>query len=317
MTSDIFSRFVKIYANENYVGLKDSEIMTELERLKNDDPYHPDKDIDWDSIDEYNGYKVRYRDGTKIISETVHEESDKKINIDINYQIPKRYDLPDDMKSFYRKMGKSGLKLTKLSTHNGIFKIHEHDNKLLPINEFHIWYVGLINKEFLDNYCDHDDTTATIDLNDWIKIYSDGSSVDNGAGALIINLNPESPLYGNVLSYTSCDEGDLKFVAESFGELIQFLIDVPVYPYETDELANERQCSDSVCDHMNQWCSTCWNDIDNPNIDKLVFDYNRKRKMDQSLQMNIKNGAIEMQSRPNGLLYHIAKEEFEMISKLS
>src|SRR3989304_3313323 len=114
MECDLFTRFTQIYAPDLVIkDMTNSEIESELEKLKTKSPYRPESRKDLDELDELDeiesdGNKVRYRDGDKIISETANDKIvSQVVRVDINYQIPTKYDLPEDMKSFYRRMGKS------------------------------------------------------------------------------------------------------------------------------------------------------------------------------------------------------------------
>jgi len=271
----LYKQFINIYTSYSTIEndlLNDNLIAIELHHLYSSKSlYNYDNKKGYDDIYNNlkdNNYNIRFLNGSKIIVDEIID-IDEPICIHLNYDIPKKYDLPEDMKYFYHYMGKSGLKLDKLCNK----KTCQDYNTILPINQFCIWNAEIITRqcgEILDNYiCDN--IIAKIDLNDWIVFYNDYDSVDNGAGELIINLNSESPLFGNILSYTSIDEGLLEFVAKSFTEFIQLLIDVPVKQYVSDELTYEWQCCNSVCDHLNQRCY-CWS-TKNPNFECLLFNY--------------------------------------------
>src|SRR5207237_738146 len=109
--------FAKLYAPDvtDVVGLTEQEIESELISLPSRRVYHyGDWETQENNLDFLCQRNVTHRCGAEILSQT-------KVNYDryynygfiMDYTVPK-YQLPDDMKEFYYRIGKSGLRLTYL-----------------------------------------------------------------------------------------------------------------------------------------------------------------------------------------------------------
>lgn len=300
----LYKKFIDIYCeNIEEKKLDNKEIDNKLKKLRNKIDFYNINSMEdlensmeelWNNIScilENNLYQVRIdnkviykHDKEKIIKN--HEDYYLRMGwkvedipyltfnneIDFNFAIPKKINIPNDMRLFYQIYG-DGLELNKLTDLNHLHKFDK--NNFLKINEFYVVYLEYLESNAGDFILDQTfDGVPHININDWFIIFNDDHSVDNGAGSLVMNLNQESPLYGNILCYSSNDEGTLKLVAETFTELIEWLVRVPIAFLETDDI----QCWNSICDHLNQWClDYCWKDIENETmgLTNQIFNYNR------------------------------------------
>lgn len=288
---ELFRKFVNIYCDEiEEKNLDRDEIEEKINDMKENidfikfESYEELEEtyVEWEDLIE-GLYEVVYqvRIGDKIYLEKTKEEvlSDHGdigklgYGTDFNFEISKNIDLPEDMKLFYQMYG-NGLELKKLNNkpNNDKYPIFY---KLEKFEIFYISYLESNGSEFITYQNLHG--IAHININDWFIILFDKNSVDNGAGTLIINLNKDSPFFGNILATSSGDDGTLNLVALSFTELIELLIKEPVHILINND--KDVNCI-SLCDHLNQFCKnvTCWKNNKNKILeeyDEKVFNYER------------------------------------------
>ena len=161
------------------------------------------------------------------------------------YSQQNAYQFPRDFISFYsifqlspfnRKHEPCDPKQPCDSFH-GVCK--KHAWTFLPLNEltgceemFHVPHVDEENPHY----------AKPIYYKDWVTIFRDVRSVDNAYGSLYTNLNPKAAEFGQIYAYSSNDDGTLSYIASSFREFIQLVLD------------KDHLCK-SLCDQFNfEWC---------------------------------------------------------------
>ena len=165
-----------------------------------------------------------FDDGPRLNGE-LGEYSDPNSLTEIFDRDPDRYEIPEDLKLFYILFSQS-----KKNNPSGIL---QPMTKLEGFDGFDCIVWDSDNPHF----------EKDVYIKDWFGIFIDNNSVDNGRGCLYINLNPDSPEFNHVYSYSSSDEGHTAFVADSFRGVIE-------------ELVENVSCF-SICDHLGKRYCTC------------------------------------------------------------
>ena len=160
------------------------------------------------------------------------------------YSEQNAYQFPRDFISFYS--------IFQLSPFNPYPKHDSDCNPKQPCDSFHgvckkhAWTFLPLNaltgceEMFYVPHVDNENPhyAKTIYYKDWVTIFRDARSIDNGCGSLYTNLNPKAAEFGHIYAYSSNDDGTLSYIAASLRDFIQLVI-------EKDHLCP------SLCDQFN------------------------------------------------------------------
>lgn len=129
----------------------------------------------------------------------------------IDTSLPPGYTLPAEVRAFWTRH--DGAELTGLAPGPGWPGPH-----FLPMAEWRGCEELFFHRVPLT---DLDLFQGTFRPADWVTILEDPRSVGSGRGRLAMNLNPDSPRFGQVYGYSSSADGHVGAVAESFTGLLE------------------------------------------------------------------------------------------------
>jgi len=204
--------------------------------------------LNQDNIDYFDAYVTRI-DGKLLERDLI----DYEFGYNIIKDKPKKLELPEDLKIFYNNY--NGLVLNLCFIYDGknagntyFYDISHITNGTKTITNAHPENGDIFNTSNLDEL----EADIEIRAYDWYNILFDVNSCDNGCGQLLVNLNPESELYGHILSYISTDEGNLHHVGDSFSDMIRNLLET--FTGLDDNSDSDNDTCSSITDHLGKYC---------------------------------------------------------------